>query len=86
MFAQTMTRGRFAPPQPMRPTLAQLLTGAGLLAVGALMGLKLSPVLARWRAEQAAARIKPAPAEIDRWANEGGSVVPPAHQRRAGLT
>lgn len=86
MFGDSLQRSRFvsmrkAVPVGTGPTLAQVLTGFGLVAMGTLMGLKLAPLLRRWQATQAAAKLKAPKADLDRWANEGGAVVAPEFTR-----
>ena len=68
-------------PEVTGPTVTQVLTGLGLVAVGTLMGLKLAGLLRRWQEAQAAVQLKAPKADIDRWANEGGAVSTPAFTR-----
>ena len=68
----------FAPPPDHFPVVTRILAAVGLVAVGTLVGLKLSPL---FRSLSEPATVKPratAPVvEIDRWANEGGAVAQP---------
>lgn len=64
------------------PTLTQVLAAAGLVAVGIAIGARLVPVIRQWNEERGLETRRAAPIqEIDRWANEGGAVAPPAFHR-----
>lgn len=74
-FAPSM---HFATPKQL-PSLVQGLAVVGLIVLGVGVGVRLAPAIRRWSDQRSALPRRSAPApEIDRWANEGGSVVPPA--------
>ena len=75
--ARFATPAHFAPTFSM-PTLTQTLAAVGLLAIGIGIGAGLVPVLRNWSRQRISPRRSAPVLEIDRWANEGGSVAPPA--------
>ncbi len=78
-FASAM---HFAPTPTAFPSLTQVLAAVGLVAIGVGLGAGLAPLLQRWNEERGAKPRRSAPVhEIDRWANEGGAVAPPAFQK-----
>ena len=77
-FATAM---RFTPTSSF-PSLTQVLAAVGLVAIGVGLGAGLAPMLQRWNQERGPKPRRSAPVqEIDRWANEGGAVAPPAFQK-----
>lgn len=87
MFSRADLKSRFASPMHFAPpshgiTLTQLLAAVGLVGIGIGIGAALAPVLNRWNAQRALTPRRSAPVqEIDRWANEGGAVAPPAFKK-----
>ena len=86
MSIRSQAKSRFATPMHFAPTfpptLTQVLAGVGLVAIGVAIGARLAPLLQAWNAQGGLKPRHSAPVrDIDRWANEGGAVAPPAFQK-----